>query len=129
VGTRVRAVGDGVVEFAGVRSGYGNVVVLRHRGQYATTYAHLSRFAAGVHRGAKVAQNDTIGFVGQTGWATGPHLHYEFRIAGQARNPFSIGDAGRAAVAAQDLAAFQYYASPLMARLDLLANSNLAQLE
>src|SRR5206468_9693500 len=66
--SRVRAVGDGVVEFAGVKGGYGNVVFLRHRGQYATTYAHLSRIAAGVHRGAKVAQNDTIGFVGQTGW-------------------------------------------------------------
>jgi murein DD-endopeptidase MepM/ murein hydrolase activator NlpD len=128
-GTRARAVGDGVVEFAGVRSGYGNVVILRHRGQYATTYAHLSRFAAGLRRGAKVAQNDTIGFVGQTGWATGPHLHYEFRVAGQARNPFSIAMPAALPVPAQDLAAFQYYASPLSARLDLLANSNLAQLE
>ena len=129
VGTRVRAVGDGVVEFAGVKGGYGNVVFLRHRGQYATTYAHLSRIAAGVHRGAKVAQNDTIGFVGQTGWATGPHLHYEFRIAGQARNPFSIAMPAGLPLPAQDLAAFQYYASPLIARLDLLAESNLAQLE
>src|SRR5436189_131010 len=129
VGTRVRAVGDGVVEFAGVKGGYGNVVFLRHRGQYATTYAHLSRIAAGVHRGAKVAQNDTIGFVGQTGWATGPHLHYEFRIAGQARNPFSIAMPAGLPLPAQDLAGFQYYASPLMARLDLLAESNLAKLE
>src|SRR5437879_5807770 len=129
VGTRVRAVGDGVVEFAGVKGGYGNVVFLRHRGQYATTYAHLSRIAAGVHRGAKVAQNDTIGFVGQTGWATGAHLHYEFRIAGQARNPFSIAMPAGLPLPAQDLAGFQYYASPLMARLDLLAESNLAQLE
>src|SRR5437588_551850 len=74
VGTRVRAVGDGVVEFAGVKGGYGNVVFIRHRGQYATTYAHLSRFAASVHRGAKVAQNDTIGLVGQSRWAAGPPL-------------------------------------------------------
>jgi murein DD-endopeptidase MepM/ murein hydrolase activator NlpD len=129
VGTRVRAVGDGVVEFAGARNGYGNVVILRHHGQYATTYAHLSRFAAGVRRGAKVAQNDTVGFVGQTGWATGPHLHYEFRVAGEARNPFSIAMPAALPVPARDLAAFQYYASPLIARLDLLANSNLALLE
>src|SRR5437588_1191510 len=129
VGARVRAVGDGVGEFAGVKGGYGNVVVIRHRGQYATTYAHLSRFAAGVHRGAKVAQNDTIGFVGQSGWATGPHLHYEFRIAGQARNPFSIAMPAGLPLPAEDLAAFQYYASPLIARLDLLAKSDLAQLE
>src|SRR5438046_2299337 len=129
VGTRVRAVGDGVVEFAGVKGGYGNVVFLRHRAQYATPYAHLSRIAAGVHRGAQLAQNDTIGFVGQTGWATGPHLHYEFRIAGQARNPFSIAMPAGLPLPAQDLAGFQYYASPLMARLDLLAESNLAQLE
>src|SRR6185503_9725659 len=75
-GTRVRAVGDGVVEYAGQKGGYGNVVILRHHGQYATVYAHLSRVA--VRKGARVAQNDTIGAVGQTGWATGPHLHYEF---------------------------------------------------
>jgi murein DD-endopeptidase MepM/ murein hydrolase activator NlpD len=73
IGTRVRAAGDGVVEFAGVKNGYGNVVILRHNGQYSTVYAHLSRI--GVRRGARVAQNDTIGLVGQTGRATGPHLH------------------------------------------------------
>src|SRR4029077_21199683 len=76
-GTRVRAVGGAVVEYAGPRGGYGNTVILRHPGQYSTVYAHLSRI--GVKRGARVEQNDTIGFVGQTGWATGPHLHYEFR--------------------------------------------------
>src|SRR5204862_7212661 len=126
-GTRVRAVGDAIVEHAGPRGGYGNVVVLRHAGQYSTVYAHLSRIA--VRRGAHVGQNDTIGFVGQTGWATGPHLHYEFRIAGQARNPFSIAMPAGLPLPAQDLAAFQYYASPLIARLVLLAESNLAQLE
>src|SRR6266571_1242557 len=128
-GARVRAVGDGIVEFVGEKGGYGKAVVLRHHGQYATLYAHLSRFPAGLRRGARMAQNDTIGFVGQTGWATGPHLHYEFQIAGQARNPFSIAMPAGLPLPAQDLAGFQYYASPLMARLDLLAESNLAQLE
>jgi murein DD-endopeptidase MepM/ murein hydrolase activator NlpD len=126
-GTRVRAVGDAVVEHAGPRGGYGNVVILRHQGQYSTVYAHLSRVA--VRRGARVAQNDTIGFVGKTGWATGPHLHYEFRIAGQARNPFSIAMPAALPVAAAELPAFLAQAAPLITRLDLLANSNLALLE
>jgi murein DD-endopeptidase MepM/ murein hydrolase activator NlpD len=127
IGTRVRAVGDGVVDFAGVKNGYGNVVILRHNGQYSTVYAHLSRIA--VRRGARVAQNDTIGLVGQTGWATGPHLHYEFRIAGQARNPLSIAMPSGLPVPAQSLAAFRAQAEPLVARLDLLANANVALLE
>jgi murein DD-endopeptidase MepM/ murein hydrolase activator NlpD len=126
-GTGVRAVGDAVVEYAGPRGGYGNVVILRHNGQYSTVYAHLSRIA--VRTGARVAQNDTIGFVGQTGWATGPHLHYEFRIAGQPRNPLSIAMPAALPVAANELPAFRLHAAPLMARLDLLANSSLALLE
>jgi len=126
-GTRVRAVGDGVVEFAGTKGGYGNVVILRHHGQYATVYAHLSRIA--VRRGARVAQNDTIGAVGQTGWATGPHLHYEFRVAGEARNPLSIAMPAALPVPQQDLPSFRTHAAPLVARLDLIANRELAQLE
>ena len=127
VGTRVRAVGDAAVEFAGPKGGYGNVVILRHHGRYATVYAHLSRIA--VRRGARVAQNATIGYVGQTGWATGPHLHYEFRIGGEARNPLSIALPAAMPVAAQDLPAFRTHGETLVARLDLLANSNLALLE
>lgn len=128
-GTRVRAVGDGIVEFAGVKGGYGNVVILRHNAQYTTTYAHLSRFAGGIRRGARVAQGDSIGFVGQTGWATGPHLHYEFRIAGQARNPFSIALPSALPVPAAELALFREQAAPFVARLDLLASSQLASLD
>lgn len=127
LGTRVRAVADGLVEFAGVKGGYGNVVMLRHNGQYTTVYGHLSRIT--VRRGARVAQNDTIGLVGQTGWATGPHLHYEFRIAGQARNPLSIAMPAAQPVARQELAAFETLAEPLVARLELAANANLALLD
>jgi murein DD-endopeptidase MepM/ murein hydrolase activator NlpD len=127
MGTRVRTVGDGVVEFAGARGGYGNVVILRHHGRYSTVYAHLSRLA--VRRGARVEQNDTVGFVGKTGWATGPHLHYEFRIGGEARNPFSIAMPAAQPVAPHDLPRFRAHADPLVAQLDLLANSNLALLE
>lgn len=127
IGTRVRAVADAVVEYAGPKGGYGNVVMLRHNGQYSTVYAHLSRIA--VRRGARVAQNDTIGFVGQTGWATGPHLHYEFRVAGEARNPLALSLPAASPVASQDLGAFHAHADALTASLDLLANSNLALLD
>jgi murein DD-endopeptidase MepM/ murein hydrolase activator NlpD len=76
-----------------------------------------------------VAQNDTIGLVGHSGWATGPHLHYEFRIAGEARNPASIAMPSAQPVSAQELGAFQALAQPLVARLDLAANANLALLD
>jgi murein DD-endopeptidase MepM/ murein hydrolase activator NlpD len=127
IGTRVRAVGNGIVEWAGPKGGYGNVVIIRHNGQYSTVYAHLSRIA--VKRGARVDQNDTIGAVGQTGWATGPHLHYEFRIAGQARNPLSIAMPAALPVSAPELPYFRSQAAPLLAQLDLLSNDSVAMAE
>ena len=84
-GTAVRSVGDGVVEFAGRQGGFGNVVFINHRSGHTTVYAHLSRIA--VQRGARVAQGQTIGAVGATGWATGPHLHFEFRVDGKHQDP------------------------------------------
>ena len=126
-GTRVRAVGDGFVDFAGMKGNYGNVVILRHHGQYTTVYAHLNRVA--VRSGTRVAQNDTVGTVGQTGWATGPHLHYEFRVAGEPRNPLSIAMPAALPLERQDLPAFRSYSEPLLARLDLLVNRTFAQLE
>ena len=126
-GTRVRATGDAVVEFAGVKGGYGNVVILRHNGQYSTVYGHLSRIA--VRRGARVAQSDVIGYVGQTGWATGPHLHYEFRVAGHARNPLTIALPAALPLPASEAASFRNEAAPLIARLDLAAQGGLAQLD
>jgi murein DD-endopeptidase MepM/ murein hydrolase activator NlpD len=87
-GTPVRSVGDGVVETAGAQGGYGNVVFVRHRNNHVTVYAHLSRIH--VKRGQRVEQGQTIGAVGSTGWATGPHLHYEFRINGRHQNPLAI---------------------------------------
>ncbi len=128
-GTRVRAVGEGVVEFAGRQGGYGNLVVVRHDSRISTWYAHLKAFGRGVRAGARVAQGDTVGLVGQTGWATGPHLHYEFRVAGAARNPLSAPLPAGTPVARQDMDAFRSHAQALTAQLDLLANSQLATLE
>lgn len=88
IGTPVRSVGDGVVEFAGVQGGFGNVVFVRHRNNHVTVYAHLSRIT--VRRGQRVEQGQNIGAVGATGWATGPHLHFEFRVNGQHQNPLTI---------------------------------------
>jgi len=89
-GTPVRATADGVVTFAGEQSGYGNVVAIKHDGDYSTLYAHLSRFSLAGRNGNTVRQGEVIGYVGSTGWATGPHLHYEFRIRGEARNPATV---------------------------------------
>ena len=128
-GTRVRAVGDGVVEFAGTRGGYGNLVILRHDARTTTYYAHLQRFGNNVRNGARLAQGDTVGLVGQTGWATGPHLHYEFRLAGAARNPLSVPLPVAAPVARHDMDAFRALAQPRVAQLALLANGQVAALE
>lgn len=128
-GTRVRAVSDGTVDFAARQGGYGNMVVIKHQGQFSTAYAHLSAFAPGLRKGARVSQGDVIGFVGQTGWATGPHLHYEFRVAGEPRNPLAVVLPAAEPLGAQELAAFRALAAPLAAQLDLLATTNLAALE
>ncbi len=89
-GTPIRATGDGHVDFAGGQGGYGNVVVIQHGGSYSTAYAHMSRIAPGIRKGARVSQGDVIGYVGTSGWSTGPHLHYEFRVNNDARDPNSI---------------------------------------
>ena len=128
-GTRVRAVGDGIVEFAGKQGGYGNLVIVRHASQVSTYYAHLSAVGRGVRTGARVAQGDTVGLVGQTGWATGPHLHYEFRVAGTARNPLSVPLPAGTPVARHDMDAFRAQSQEMTAQLDLLANGQVAALE
>ncbi|CAM5199025.1 Murein DD-endopeptidase MepM/ murein hydrolase activator NlpD OS=Castellaniella defragrans OX=75697 GN=HNR28_003445 PE=4 SV=1 [Castellaniella defragrans] len=89
-GTPIHATSDGTVAFIGRQTGYGNVIILKNFGEYSTVYAHQSRFASGLHKGDHVQQGQVIGFVGQTGWATGPHLHYEFRIDGKPVDPLSV---------------------------------------
>jgi murein DD-endopeptidase MepM/ murein hydrolase activator NlpD len=129
-GTRVRATGDGVVEFASRHNGgYGNLVVLRHRGGVTTHYAHLNGFASGIHKGARISQGDAIGYVGATGWATGPHLHYEFRVNDNHMNPLTVVMPSAEPVSSQQLPAFRAATQPLVSRLALIRNVTLAALE
>jgi murein DD-endopeptidase MepM/ murein hydrolase activator NlpD len=118
-GTPVRAAGDGKVMSAGRQNGYGNVVILQHSGAFSTAYAHLSRFAAGIKPGTHVAQGELIGYVGQTGWATGPHLHYEFRINNEQRDPLTIALPSAQPIPAADKSAFAERVAPLAVQLSL----------
>ena len=129
IGTRVKSTGDGVVSFAGRRNGYGNLIVLRHHGGYSTYYAHLRNFAPGLRAGRRVVQGEIIGYVGQTGWASGPHLHYEFHLHNQNRNPLTMAFPTAQPILAIELAAFRRTAEPVIARLDLLKSGDLALLE
>ena len=94
-GTPIFAAGDGVIVILGNQRGYGNYIRIKHNAQYATAYAHMSRFAAGLQQGSKVRQGEVIGYVGSTGMATGPHLHYEVLVGGTQINPMSVKLAGR----------------------------------
>jgi murein DD-endopeptidase MepM/ murein hydrolase activator NlpD len=118
-GTPVRATADARVVIAGRQDGYGNVIELRHHGVFSTLYAHLSRFAPQVKPGARVAQGDVIGYVGQTGWATGPHLHYEFRVAGDQRNPLTVALPTGEPLAATQRTAFAERIVPAASQLAL----------
>jgi murein DD-endopeptidase MepM/ murein hydrolase activator NlpD len=118
-GTPIRATGNGKVLFAGPQGGYGNVIELQHQGIFSTLYAHLSRFAPNVRTGARVAQGEVIGYVGQTGWATGPHLHYEFRVANEQRNPLSIALPSGEPVPAARRPTFAARIEPAVAQLAL----------
>ncbi len=123
-GTPIRAAADGVIDFAGVQGGYGNIVVIKHWNNYSTAYAHMSRFASGMRKGAKVSQGDTIGYVGSTGWSTGPHLHYEFRIAGVARDPMKVDMPTAQPLAGAQMQRFRTVAADMLHRIALLDPAN-----
>lgn len=128
-GTRIKAVADATVAFIGKQGGYGNLIVLKHQGQYSTAYGHLSRFGAGLRVGSKINQGDIIGYVGMTGLATGPHLHYEFRVAGAQRDPLTVAMPTAFPVTAQLRPQFQNTSRAMLTRLDLVRGANLASLD
>lgn len=120
VGTPVMASSDATIEFIGTQRGFGNLIVLRHRNKITTHYAHLNGFAKGLTKGQAVSQGDVIGFVGCTGWCTGPHLHYEVRIEGGPVDPMTAELPMADSFNAKELAAFKRDTAPLRQRFALL---------
>jgi murein DD-endopeptidase MepM/ murein hydrolase activator NlpD len=120
-GTPIFAAGDGVVAKIGKLRGYGNYVQIKHNSQYATAYAHMSRFAKRLKKGSKVQQGDVIGYVGSTGRATGPHLHYEILVNGTQINPMTVKLAGRR-LEGKDLGRFEALKTEMRALRRTLAD-------
>jgi len=119
-GTPVRATANGKVIFAGTKGGYGRTIELKHGDAYTTLFGHMSRFARGIKQGVRVRQGQTIGYVGKTGLATGPHLHYEFRVNGVHKNPLKIALPKALPIEKRYYADFQSKVAPLLAQLDEL---------
>ena len=127
-GTPVRTVGDGVVEFAGVQNGFGNVVTIRHNATDVTLYAHLSRID--VRAGQKVEQGQRVGAVGATGWATGPHLHFEFRVNGVHQDPILVAKRSQGVtLSAAARPAFEQRARSMRAQLQSATTATVASAE
>lgn len=129
MGTPVKATSDGIVSFVGQQNGYGNVINLKHQSNLSTVYGHLSRFAKGLHTGERIRQGEVIGYVGMTGLASGPHLHYEFKIDGQQRDPLRVALPNALPVNGANRTAFKAMADKFVASLVQLRNTNLAKLD
>lgn len=128
-GTRIKASGDGVVDFVGKKGGYGNVIVLKHENGIRTVYGHLSRTAEGIRKGIKVEQGEIIGFVGMSGLATGPHLHYEFLVGKQHHDPMTVKLPTSMPIDAQYKDTFDSISGNLMAQLAILNHDQIATRE
>jgi len=125
-GTPVHAAGDGRVSFEGTRGGYGNAIVLDHSNSVSTLYGHMSRFATNVHMGSHVSQGDIIGYVGMTGLATGPHLHYEYLMNGVHMNPQTVKLAGAEPLHAESMDKFRAATAALLTNLSTPAAANVS---
>ncbi len=123
-GTPIKATGDGTVIHAGRKGGYGRTVILKHGGKYSTLYAHLHRYAKGVRTGSRVKQGQTIGYVGRSGLATGPHLHYEFRVHGVHRNPLTVKLPKVESISKKALSEFKIKTNPMIVELDRLTGKS-----
>jgi murein DD-endopeptidase MepM/ murein hydrolase activator NlpD len=128
-GTRVKTTGDGVIDFAGIRGGYGKVVMVRHPGNRTTVYGHLSGFATGIKQGARISQGEVIGYVGATGIATGPHLHYEFRVDGIHRNPLTIALPDAAPLDHTQLSVYKAQVADLTTQIETIRDIRIALLD
>ena len=126
-GTPVKAAGDGKVIYRGRKGGYGKTLIIQHANHYTTLYAHLSKYLGSIKYGSRVKQGDIIGYVGMTGLATGPHLHYEFRVNNVHRNPLTIQLPTASPIAKKHRDRFKKQSLPLLAMLDNISNSMLAE--
>jgi murein DD-endopeptidase MepM/ murein hydrolase activator NlpD len=127
-GTPIKTTGDGKIVFRGRKGGYGRVVIVQHGQKYSTLYAHLSSFKKGQKTGSRVKQGQVIGYVGKSGLATGPHLHYEFRVNGAHRNPLTVKLPHANPIDPNLMAEFKAKTEPLLAQLNKVkANNLLAQ--
>ncbi len=129
IGTHVRSVADGTVDFAGRQGGYGNLLIIKHQGAYSTAYGHLNGFAPGIRKGVRVSQGDTIAYTGQTGLSSGPHLHYEFRVNSQQVNPLAVTLPAAIPLEASQIPRFKTATEPLRVHLALAKQINLASIE
>ena len=125
-GTPIRAAGDGKIIFRGKKGGYGRTIIIQHGQRYSTLYAHMSRYARNIAVGRIVKQEQVIGYVGQSGLATGPHLHYEFRVDGVHRNPLTVKHPSVEPVPDQYRRDFLAKTTSLVAQLDTLKRLQLA---
>jgi len=123
-GTPIKATGDGTVVHASRKGGYGRTIILKHGGKYSTVYAHLHRYAKGVRSGSRVKQGQIIGYVGKSGLATGPHLHYEFRVNGVHRNPLTVKLPKVESISKKALAEFKIKTNPMIVELDRLTGKS-----
>ncbi|WP_042239362.1 peptidoglycan DD-metalloendopeptidase family protein [Legionella oakridgensis] len=126
IGTPIRAVGDGKIETIGRHSGYGNMIKIVHDKKHSTVYAHMLKFQKGLSRGDRVKRGQIIGYVGQTGLASGPHCHYEFHINRQPKNPMTVDLPRAASVSSREMASFSANASTLLAQMKLFEEAQLA---
>lgn len=126
LGTPIKAAGDGVVTYLGRKGGYGRTVMLRHGHLYTTLYAHLSKYASHLHKGKTVRKGDIIGYVGKSGLATGPHLHYEFWVKGNRVNPETVKLPLTEPLRGQEKKRFLASAKPLLNQLALYDKNNQA---
>lgn len=117
-GTPIKAAGDGRITFAGTKGGYGRTVIIQHGQSYKTLYAHMHKYGRGMRAGKRVKQGQTIGYVGSSGLATGPHLHYEFYLNGVVRNPVKVPLPKAKSIPKSELALFKQQTQPIVAKLD-----------
>lgn len=128
IGTPIKSSGDGKVIHLGRKGGYGNTVVIQHGGKYQTLYAHLVKFKKGLRRGDKVKQGEIIGYIGRSGLATGPHLHYEFRVNGIHRNPLTVKLPGAAPITQDQKVDFKLNTQGYLTLLNTLGQTAVAKL-